>query len=54
LQLRCPTSSCATGRSSPANVAALTAWLAERGVPLADLRAGRETLEDVFLRLTAE
>jgi ABC-2 type transport system ATP-binding protein len=40
--------------SSPANVAALTAWLAERGVPLADLRAGRETLEDVFLRLTAE
>jgi ABC-2 type transport system ATP-binding protein len=40
--------------SSPANVAALTAWLAERGVPLADLRAGRKTLEDVFLRLTAE
>jgi ABC-2 type transport system ATP-binding protein len=39
---------------SPANVAALTAWLAERDLALADLRAGRQTLEDVFLRLTAE
>ena len=38
----------------PATVAALTAWLAERDLPLADLRAGRQTLEDVFLRLTAE
>jgi ABC-2 type transport system ATP-binding protein len=38
---------------SPATVAALTAWLAERDMPLADLRAGRQTLEDVFLRLTA-
>ncbi|HLI23930.1 MAG TPA: hypothetical protein VKU91_03180, partial [Acidimicrobiales bacterium] len=36
----------------PATVAALTAWLAERDLPLADLRAGRERLEDVFLRLT--
>jgi ABC-2 type transport system ATP-binding protein len=34
-------------------VAALTAWLAERDLPLADLRAGRQRLEDVFLRLTA-
>jgi ABC-2 type transport system ATP-binding protein len=40
--------------ATPANVAALTAWLAERDLPLADLRAGRQTLEDVFLRLTAE
>jgi ABC-2 type transport system ATP-binding protein len=39
---------------SPAVVAALTAWLAERDLPLADLRAGRQSLEDVFLRLTAE
>jgi len=39
--------------ASPAAVAALTAWLAERDLPLADLRAGRQTLEDVFLRLTA-
>ncbi|MCU1488130.1 MAG: transporter [Actinomycetia bacterium] len=37
---------------APATVAALTAWLAERDLPLADLRAGRQTLEDVFLRLT--
>jgi ABC-2 type transport system ATP-binding protein len=38
---------------TPANVAALTAWLAERDLPLADLRAGRQRLEDIFLRLTA-
>jgi len=39
---------------SPALVAALTAWLAEQDLPLADLRAGRQRLEDVFLRLVAE
>lgn len=38
---------------SPRNVAALTGWLAEHDLPLGDLRAGRRTLEDVFLRLTA-
>ncbi|MGH9263365.1 MAG: ABC transporter ATP-binding protein [Acidimicrobiales bacterium] len=38
---------------SPATVAALTAWLAERDLPLGDLRAGRQSLEDVFLRLTS-
>ena len=38
--------------AAPATVAALTAWLAEQELPLADLRAGRQTLEDVFLRLT--
>jgi ABC-2 type transport system ATP-binding protein len=38
----------------PRVVAALTAWLAERDLPLADLRAGRQTLEDVFLRLTTD
>jgi ABC-2 type transport system ATP-binding protein len=37
---------------SPTAVAAVTAWLAERDLPLADLRAGRQRLEDVFLRLT--
>ena len=36
----------------PATIAALTAWLAEHDLPLADLRAGRQSLEDVFLRLT--
>ena len=34
------------------NVAALTAWLVESGEILDDLRAGRQRLEDVFLRLT--
>ncbi|QGG96722.1 ABC transporter ATP-binding protein [Actinomarinicola tropica] len=38
----------------PAAVAALTAWLAERGAALGELRAGRQRLEDVFVRLTAE
>jgi len=36
----------------PALVASLTAWLAERDLALGDLRAGRQRLEDVFLRLT--
>jgi ABC-2 type transport system ATP-binding protein len=39
---------------SPALVAQLTAWLAERDLALGDLRAGRQSLEDVFLRLTSE
>ena len=38
--------------ASPETIAALTAWLAERDVPLGDLRAGRQSLEEVFLRLT--
>ncbi len=36
----------------PTHVAALSTWLAEQGYPLADLRAGRQRLEDVYLRLT--
>jgi len=36
----------------PSTVAALTGWLAERDLDLGDLRAGRQRLEDVFLRLT--
>lgn len=39
--------------ATPSMVAAITAWLAEMDLPLADLRAGRQRLEDVFLRLTA-
>lgn len=39
---------------TPATVALLTGWLAEHDQPLADLRAGRQRLEDVFLRLTRE
>ncbi|MGH9215869.1 MAG: ATP-binding cassette domain-containing protein, partial [Acidimicrobiales bacterium] len=38
---------------TPATVAAITAWLAERDLALGDLRAGRQRLEDVFLRLTS-
>jgi ABC-2 type transport system ATP-binding protein len=37
--------------STPARVAALTAWLAERDLPVTDLGSG-DRLEDVFLRLT--
>ncbi|MCY7301324.1 MAG: hypothetical protein LH616_19215 [Ilumatobacteraceae bacterium] len=35
-------------------MAQLTAWLAEEGHPLTDLRAGAQRLEDVFRRLTAD
>ena len=35
----------------PRTVAALTAWLAEQDLPLADLQAGRQRLEDVYLQL---
>ena len=35
----------------PTVVAALAGWLAEHEVPLADLRAGRQRLEDLFLDL---
>lgn len=37
---------------TPTLIASLTAWLAEHDLPLGDLRVGRQTLEDVFLRLT--
>lgn len=42
------------GAGTPGLVAAITAWLAEHDAPLDDLRAGRDSLEDVFLRLTAD
>lgn len=37
---------------SPGNIAQLTNWLAQNDLPIADLRAGRQRLEDVFLRMT--
>ena len=37
---------------SPANVARLTTWLADRDLPLQGLSTGAASLEDVFLRLT--
>lgn len=41
-------------RPTPAAVAAVTNWLAAQGQLLGDLRAGRQRLDDVFLRLTTE
>jgi ABC-2 type transport system ATP-binding protein len=38
----------------PRLMAQLTAWLAENGHPLTDMRAGAQRLEDVFRRLTAD
>lgn len=38
--------------ATAAAVAPLSAWLDANGHPLADLRAGQQRLEDVFLRLT--
>jgi ABC-2 type transport system ATP-binding protein len=38
---------------TPRAVADLTGWLADQNLPLADLRAGRQSLEDVFMRLTS-
>ena len=40
------------GEASPQLVARITAWMAERGVMVGDLRAGRHHLEDVFLMIT--
>ncbi len=40
--------------AEPDAVASLTAWLAERSIALGDLRAQRQSLEDVFLRLTEQ
>ena len=39
---------------APTTIARLTAWLADHDQPLADLRAGRQRLEDVFVRLTRD
>jgi ABC-2 type transport system ATP-binding protein len=38
--------------ATPELVAVLAGWLRDRGVTLGDLRAGRRTLEEVFLALT--
>ena len=40
--------------ATPELVAGLTAWLCEQGALVSELRAGRRSLEDVFLRLTGE
>jgi ABC-2 type transport system ATP-binding protein len=40
--------------ATPVMLATVTAWLSEQGALLSELRAGRRSLEDVFLRLTGE
>jgi ABC-2 type transport system ATP-binding protein len=42
------------GVVTPSTVAALGSWLAERGALLAELHVGRQSLEEVFLRLTTD
>ncbi|MGH2518914.1 MAG: ABC transporter ATP-binding protein, partial [Chloroflexota bacterium] len=39
---------------SPALLAELTAWARDNSVVIRELRAGRESLEEIFLRLTGE
>jgi ABC-2 type transport system ATP-binding protein len=39
---------------APRLMAQLTAWLAEHGHPITDMRAGAQRLEDVFRRLTSQ
>ena len=41
------------GAITPALVAAVTSWLSDRNALLVELHVGRQSLEDVFLRLTA-
>jgi ABC-2 type transport system ATP-binding protein len=41
-----------TGPVDPSTVAAVTAWLADRGVLARSVTTGSRTLEDVFLDLT--
>jgi ABC-2 type transport system ATP-binding protein len=40
--------------ATPAVIASLAEWLRDEGVLLRELRAGTQSLEDVFLRLTSE
>jgi ABC-2 type transport system ATP-binding protein len=40
--------------ATPELVAGLAVWLRDRDVTMGDLRAGRSSLEEVFLRLTSE
>lgn len=47
-----PASFCIAAPSDPRLLAELTGWLAEQDLPLGELRAGSQRLEDVFVRLT--
>lgn len=43
-----------SGALTPALLASLTAWMAERELTIGSLRAGHERLEDLFLRLVSD
>jgi len=45
---------CVATPPTPTLLAALTAWMAERDLTIGSITAGRERLEDVFLRLVAK
>jgi len=40
------------GEATPARLAALAGWMAEHDVPVGELRAGRRSLEEVYLQVT--
>ncbi|MHB8329186.1 MAG: ABC transporter ATP-binding protein, partial [Acidimicrobiales bacterium] len=43
-----------SGEATPGRVAALAAFMEAHGLPVADLRAGRRSLEDVYLSVTGD
>jgi ABC-2 type transport system ATP-binding protein len=40
------------GEATPTRLAALAQWMDDRGLPLTELRAGRRSLEEIYLRVT--
>ncbi len=40
------------GEATPTRLAALAGWMNERDLPLTELRAGRRSLEEIYLRVT--
>jgi ABC-2 type transport system ATP-binding protein len=41
------------GEATPTTLAALAQWMHDRDLPLTELRAGRRSLEEIYLRVTA-
>jgi ABC-2 type transport system ATP-binding protein len=41
------------GEATPTTLAALAQWMQDRDLPLSELRAGRRSLEEIYLRVTA-
>jgi ABC-2 type transport system ATP-binding protein len=40
------------GEATPTRLAALAGWMSDRDLPLTELRAGRRSLEEIYLRVT--